>query len=185
MFRIKVDNMAPDYLKHIEFWCNFLVGTHWGKFNDYAELVIERVEHKGCGELECLCKPFNGAFDGYGNKVRHFPIGGDSFFGSWADIATIEKHGFFLVPNSILNEGASYGREDSYVEKMNNLGRSNPDLRSVGVTTAYHTHALGNGSRGEPVATFSHGIPTGRVVEIKSLLIGKEGTGFGCYYDAK
>ena len=68
---------------------------------------------------------------------------------------------------------------------MNNLGWSNPDLRRVGVTTAYHTQALGNGRRGEPVATFSHGIPAGRVVEIKGLLIGREGTEFGCYYEPR
>lgn len=185
MFRIKVYDMAPDHMKHIEFWCNFLVGTHWRKFNDYAELFIERVEHKGYGELECLCKPFNGAFDGYGNKVRHYPVGGDSWFGERVDIATLEKHGFFLVPNSILNDGRSYSYEDSYIKKMNNLGWSNPDLRRVGVTTAYHTQALGNGRRGEPVATFSHGIPAGRVVEIKGLLIGREGTEFGCYYEPR
>ena len=185
MFRIKVDFNAPERMQHIEFWCNFLVGTHWRKFNDYAELVIERVEHKGYGELECLCKPFNGPFDGYGNKVRDFPIGGNSFFGSWVNIETIEKHGFFLVPKAILSDGDSYTHEDTYVKKMNNLGWSNSDLRRVDITTAYHTRALGNGRRGEPVATFSHGIPAGRVVEIKGLLIGKEGTEFGFFTEPR
>lgn len=185
MFRIKVYNMAPDRLKHIEFWCNFIVGTHWRKFNDNAELVIEQVEHKGYGELECLCKPFNGAFDGYGNKIRNFPIGGDRIFGSWVDIEIMVRHGFFLVPNSILSDGSNYVHEDSYIRKMNNLGWSNPDLRSVDVTTAYHTKALGNGRRGEPVALFSHGIPAGRVIVVKGLLIGSD-TGFdNCYDDAR
>lgn len=184
MFRIKVYNMAPERLKHIEFWCNFLVGTHWRKFNDNAELVIERVENR-CGELECLCKSFNGAFDGYGNKVRNFPIGGDPFCGNWVDIETMVRYGFFLVPNSILSNGSKYGREDSYVRKMNNLGWSNPDLRDVDVTTAYHTQALGNGRRGEPVALFSHGIPIGRVVVIKGLLIGNEIENVTCYDNAR
>ncbi len=170
MFRIKVSHSAPDRMKRIDFWCNFLIGTHWRKYPDNAEIVIERATHEGYGQIECIVKPFNSSFDGYGNKVRNFPIGEDSWFGDRTNIENIVKHGFLLVPETI-GVGKYYLQDDPYHKRMNSLGYDY-SLQRVGF--AHELQGITNGRRGEPVAIFSHGIPAGRVVSIKGVIVGNE-----------
>ena len=102
MFRIKVHNLAPDKYHHMEFWCNYLEGTHWRKFGDYAEIVIESVDNRLYPpRLECICKPFNNKYNLWGTKVRDFPVGDDAFWGNQVDVEDIAKHGFHFVHGAI------------------------------------------------------------------------------------
>lgn len=157
-------------MKKTDYWCKFLTGTHWRKFRDNAEIIIERAEHMGYGKIECLCKQFNSSFDDYGHKVRNFTIASDSWFGESTDVETIVKRGFLLVPDAI-GIGRDYLREDLYYKNMNNLG-CGESLRHVDIM--HELKGMTNGRRGEPVALFSHGIPVGRLISIKGLIIGCE-----------
>lgn len=184
MFKIKVHSSAPEQLQHMEFWCKFLERTHWRKFDDYAEIVIESVnKFYYPSKLECVCKPFNDKYNIWGTKIRDFPVGGDGFWGDRVDVETIAKHGFLLVPDSIQSNSSWGGRDDMYVSGMNNHGSLDFSLRRV--DTDYVLKGMSNGRRGEPVALFSHGIPVGRVVSIKGLIIGNEIGSTYSYYDAR
>ena len=181
MFRIQVHNDAPERIKKIDFWCDFLVGTHWRKPSDHAEIVIERVDTIGLypTRLECVCKAFNDKYNVWGTQIRDFPVG-YSFLGDRVDIETLAKYGFLLVPNTVQSEDSWCGRNDKYVYKLNNCDRSDSSLRRV--DTAYELKGIsGYGRPDVPAALFSHGIPSGRVVSIKGILIGN-GTAHGWEY---
>lgn len=175
MFEIKVCNWAPERLQKIDFWCHFLTGTHWRKFGDNAELVLLSVDHCGYGELSCVCKAFNDKYSmgGYGtNQIRDFPIG-YSTMGDRTDIDTIVKYGFNLVPDSIQADRYSVSQRDAYRRNMNNLDwgdynlkRPDTDCDLKGLTPRRVSN--------EPIAFFNMGIPVGRVVSLKGLVIGNE-----------
>lgn len=172
MFEIKVHYSAPDFMKTTSFWCQFLVGTHWRKPSDNAEIVLERVTNNGWGKINCLCKAVNNKYSIMGNIVRDFPIGYSSM-GDWTDIETITKHGFLLVPDSIKTNRGYYDHDDSYFEKMNNLGW---DYSLRRPSPAYDVEGLSAvGPRNDdPIALFSLGVPVGRIVSVKGLVIGNE-----------
>ncbi|MBR4837228.1 MAG: hypothetical protein IK004_02165 [Bacteroidales bacterium] len=178
MFEIKVHYSAPDNFKTTSFWCHFLVGTHWRKFGDNAEIVLERVTHNGWGKIECLCKAVNNKYSISGNVVRDFPIGYSSM-GDWTNIETITKYGFFLVPDTILSKKWEYN--DSYYNNMNNLGPG--DYMSRRADWAYTLKGLSAGglNNENPIALFNLGVPTGRVITIKGLVIGNECGPSHCY----
>lgn len=181
MFRIEVHNSAPERIKKLDFWCNFLVGTHWRKPSDHAEIVIERVDKVGLYpmRLECVCKAFNAKYNVWGTQIRDFPVG-HSFLGDRVDIEDLAKYGFVLVPDTILSRDSWYGRDDKYVSGLNVCDRSDPSLRRV--DTAYELNGIsGSGRPDEPAVLFSHGIPQGRVVKVKGILIGN-GTTHGWEY---
>lgn len=170
MFQIRVHNSAPEQMKNVDYWCRFLIGTHWRKFNDNAELVITDARGYSYGEIKCNCKAFNNTYSIGGSKVRDFPIG-DSYLGNWVDIEEMAKHGFNLVPDTIMYK--RYDRlNDPYIKKMNNLGWGDYESRRAG--SDYSLKGMTNGRNDEPIALFSHGIPVGRVVSLKGLVIGNE-----------
>lgn len=178
MFRIKVHCSAPDHMHHMDFWCKFFEGTHWRKFNDNAEIVIEKVDKIDL-RFECVCKAFNDKYNVWGTQVRDFPFG-YSFLGDRVDIESICKHGFHLIPDKI-QRNSFYLSDDSYSRKMNNLGYGDSSLKRV--DTDYNLKGMNSGRPDEPVALFNLGIPAGRVVSIKGLLIGNESGATYSYYD--
>lgn len=167
MFKIYVHTSAPDRMKRMDFWCNFLRGTHWRKRADNAEVLIEQARYAGWGRIECLVKRFNNKYGTLGEKVRNFPITNDDI-GDYLDIEELTGHGFMLVPDAILND--YYSPRDSYYRGMTNIGWGDYGLKQPDDASLL-TGLTASGRDNEPIAYFSHGIPHERAVSLRGLVL--------------
>lgn len=179
--KIFLNDNAPEYMEHKKFWADFFVGTHWRNPKDNAEIVVKDVRYCGYGEInECDCDAYNNQYSIMGNKVRNFPFR----FGIGHDYSTsfseLVCNGFILVPDAIQTTNTPLSsNSDRLLNKLRDT-----QWRDYNLHIPKEEYELSGREAGynAPIAFLSVGIPPGRLVSVKGLVLG--GKGFGpdyCY----
>lgn len=172
---ILVHSSAPDEMKTERFWLHFLRGTHWRNVKDNAEIVITEARTDGWGNINsCRWERFNNKYSIMGNQVRDFPMR------EWTSFNELAQHGFIIVPNEIQGDPFFSSRNDKYFSGLNNLGWGDNSLHRPNKVHSFPglTNKMAPNT---PIAMFSIGIPPGRIISLKGLVIGNDRGPNYCY----
>ncbi len=175
--RIFLSDNAPEYMEYNKYWANFFIGTHWRNPKDNAEVVVKHVWYPGYGEInECDCDAFNNQYSIMGNQVRSFPFRlgiGHHYSTSFSELV---RNGFILVPDAIQTTNTSVSpNSDRYLNKLRDIHWGDNDLHTP--REEYELSGRKGGLYNSPIAFLSIGIPVGRLVSIKGLVLGGKGYG--------
>lgn len=175
--KVYVSDKAPEYMKHGKFWADFLVGTHWRNPKDNAEVVIKDVQAYGYREIdECDCDAFNNQYSIMGNRVRAFPFRLGVAHNYHTSFSELVRNGFMLVPHSVLTTNSSVSpRSDKYLNELRNVHWGDENLHTP--KEKYELSGMKGLAYNDPVAIFSIGIPPGRLVSVKGLVLGGKESG--------
>lgn len=174
--KIFLSGDAPEYMEHLKFWADFFVGTHWRNPKDNAEVVVKYVRYCGYGEIdECDCDACNNQYSIMGNKVRSFPFRlgiGHNYSTSFSELV---RNGFILVPYAIQTTKTSLApNADRYLNELRNMQWGDYGLRAP--KEEYELSGRNGRYYNAPIAFLSIGIPPGRLVSVKGLVLGGKGS---------
>ena len=155
-----------------EFWAKFFIGTHWRNPKDNAEVVIKEVRYHGFGEIdECCCVAYNNQYSAMGRTIRNFPFRTGLMNDYLTSFSELVRKGFMLVPNAIQTTNTSLSvNRDGYLNQLRNLNWGDEDLHRP--DEKYELSGMKGNLYNEPVAFLNIGIPSGRLVSIKGLVLG-------------
>ena len=170
--KILLSDKAPEFMDRKEFWAKFFIGTHWRNPKDNAEVVVEDVRYHSFSEIdECCCKAYNNQYSIMGSKVRNFPFR----LGIMGDYSTsfseLVRNGFMLIPDAIQTTNTTLSvNRDAYLNQLRNLNWGDEGLRRP--DEEYELSGMKGNLYNEPVAFLNIGIPPGRLISIKGLVLG-------------
>lgn len=179
--KIYLSDKAPKYMKYNAFGAKFFIGTHWHNPKDNADVVVKDVRYCGYGQIdEYDCDAYNNQY--FINEVRSFPFKfgiGHNYSTSFSELV---RNGFIFVPDAIQTTNTSISpNSDRYLNKLGDTQLGNYNLH-----TPKEEYELSGrkGGHNAPIAFLSIGIPPGRLVPVKGLVLdGKDSGPNYCYME--